>query len=101
MATLQALGIASGAVLQPRELLDDAPLEARNTHTTMTRACCGEHRYPEFPLRFSAAVCGQRTPAPTLGQHNEEVLTGLLGATAEELASLHAAGISGSRPRKA
>lgn len=97
MSTLQALGIASGAVLKPRELLDDVHLEARNMHTKMPRAFCGEHRYPEFPLRFSDAVCGQRAPAPTLGQHNEEVLTELLGVTPEELASLREAGVIGNR----
>ena len=66
----------------------------------MTRAFTGEHRYPEFPIRFSDAACGQRTPAPTLGQHNEEVLTGLLGVSPEELTALRQAGIIGSQPRR-
>ena len=100
MARLQSLGIASGAVLKPMELLDDPHLEARHMHRAMNRAYTGEHRYPEFPIRFSDAICGQRTPAPTLGQHNEEVLTGLLGVSPEELASLREAGIIGNRPRK-
>ena len=101
MGTLQALGIASGAVLKPRELLDDAQLEARSMHTRMTRAFCGEHRYPEFPFRFSDAACRQRTAAPTLGQHNDEVLTGLMGVAPGELASLREAGIIGNRPVRA
>ena len=101
MRMMQALGIASGAVLKPMELLDDPHLEARQMHTRMTRAFAGAHRYPEFPIRFSDAVCAQRTPAPTLGQHNEEVLTGLLGVSPVELASLREAGVIGNRPGKA
>lgn len=101
MTLVQALGIAAGAVLKPMELLDDPHLEARGMHTTLSRAFCGRHRYPQFPIRFSDAACGQRTPAPTLGQHNEEVLTGLLGVSPGELASLEEAGIIGRRPRKA
>ncbi len=100
MTLVQGLGIASGAVLGPMELLDDPHLEARNMHRRMTRAFTGEHRYPEFPIRFSDAACGQRTPAPTLGQHNEEVLTGLLGVSPEELTALRQAGIIGSQPRR-
>lgn len=101
MTMMQALGIASGAVLKPMELLDDPHLEARNMHKRMARAFAGEHRYPEFPIRFSDAVCGQRTAAPTLGQHNEEVLTGLLGVSPGELASLRESGVIGNRPAKA
>ncbi|MDY0066380.1 MAG: CoA transferase, partial [Steroidobacteraceae bacterium] len=101
MERLQSLGVVSGAVLKPMELLDDPQLEARNMHRRLARALVGEHRYPEFPLRFSEAICRQRTPAPTLGQHNEEVLTGLLGVAPEELAALRQAGVIGERVENA
>jgi crotonobetainyl-CoA:carnitine CoA-transferase CaiB-like acyl-CoA transferase len=101
MVLMQGLGIASGAVLKPMELLEDPHLQARHMHRSMVRAFVGEHRYPEFPIRFSDAPCGQRVPAPTLGQHNEEVLGGLLGLSAEEISSLQEAGIIGTRPKRA
>lgn len=100
MERLQALGIASGAVLKPVELLDDPQLEARNMHVRLARPFIGEHRYPQFPMRFSEAICEQRRPAPTLGQHNEEVLTRLLGVTPQELETLRQTGIIGNRLRK-
>lgn len=101
MALMQGLGIASGAVLKAMELLDDPHLEARNMHKKLMRAFVGEHRYPQFPVRFSDGICEQRRPAPTLGQHNEEVLTGLLGVAPGELESLGQAGIIGKRLRVA
>jgi len=39
-----------------------------------------------------------RTPAPTLGQHNQSVLGGMLGVSETELESLAEAGIIGDKP---
>jgi crotonobetainyl-CoA:carnitine CoA-transferase CaiB-like acyl-CoA transferase len=39
-----------------------------------------------------------RSPAPTFGQHNAEVLTELLGCTPAELDDLQDAGVIASRP---
>ncbi len=39
-----------------------------------------------------------RSPAPLLGQHNEEVLTGLLDLAADEIADLRHVDVIGERP---
>ncbi|AMN46199.1 hypothetical protein ACG33_03575 [Steroidobacter denitrificans] len=101
MERLQDLGIISGAVLKPMELLDDPQFEARNMHQPLARPLVGTHRYPGFPIRFSEAICEQRRPAPMLGQHNQEVLTGLLGVTPEEFEALKAGSVIGERLRGA
>lgn len=41
-----------------------------------------------FPLKFSRSRSGYQTPAPRLGEHNEEVLCGSLGLDKEELQRL-------------
>ncbi len=44
-------------------------------------------------LKFSDTPTGVRTPAPVLGQHNEEVYGELLGMSAEEVAALRDEGV--------
>ena len=57
-------------------------------------------RYPTLPLRLAARIAraGIARPAPTLGEHTEEVLRDLLGLDDAEIARLRADGIIGERP---
>ena len=59
----------------------------------------GEHRFPGWPMRLSGSTQSwYRSPAPLLGQHNDEVLTQLLGLGTDDLAELRKAGVIGERP---
>ena len=53
-----------------------------------------------IPFRFTGR--GDRPwmwrPSPTVGQHNDEVLGGEVGLTAEELAQLRELDVIGDRP---
>ena len=49
--------------------------------------------YPNAPYTLPDAPATATTPAPTLGQHNEEVYTGELGFTHEQLVALYQTGI--------
>lgn len=44
------------------------------------------------PIRFAGTPIRHEQPAPTLGQHTEEVLSGLLGKSPEQIAALRADG---------
>jgi crotonobetainyl-CoA:carnitine CoA-transferase CaiB-like acyl-CoA transferase len=57
----------------------------------------GEHELPALPFRFRRVDHWLHRPAPTLGQHNDEVLTEI-GLRPEEITDLRAAGIVGERP---
>ena len=50
----------------------------------------GQVKTTGFPIDFSEAPCEIRRPAPQFGQHTEEVLTEILGYTAEDVAGLKA-----------
>jgi crotonobetainyl-CoA:carnitine CoA-transferase CaiB-like acyl-CoA transferase len=64
----------------------------------MQHPVCGEHLVATLPLRFHGVERWLRTPAPTMGQHNHEILAEL-GLSAGEIAELEAAGVIGTRPK--
>ena len=65
----------------------------------MAHPVTGETRYPGLPMSFSALDRHlHRSPPPTLGQHNDEILGGELGLSPEKLQDLRARKIIGERP---
>ncbi len=88
-------GIPAARVLTVPRMFDDPQLVARGYYATLDHARTGARRYPGWPMQFSFAPGRHhRSGAPTLGQHNTEVLTEL-GLTRAELATLHASGVIG------
>jgi len=65
----------------------------------LTTGISRSSRNPSAPYRIGDAPFPIVTPAPTLGQHNEEVLSGILGLGSDDLARLTGLGIIGTRPR--
>ena len=79
MSALQAAGVASGVARLPIELLKDAQLHARGFIQEVDRAFMGPHPQPSMPFRETDKPFSIRCPPPTLGEHNREILGGLLG----------------------
>src|SRR5262249_27208002 len=77
-------------------LPENPQLQARRFFETVSHPLVGSHAFPTLPLQ-SASPWYSR-PAPTLGQHTEEVLRELLGLDESALAALRAAGIIGTHP---
>jgi crotonobetainyl-CoA:carnitine CoA-transferase CaiB-like acyl-CoA transferase len=79
-AELVADGIPAAAMVPAWATLDDPQLRAREFFQSIDHPDVGEQEYPGWPMRFSA---GPREwwpgPAPTLGQHTDEVLQRELG----------------------
>jgi crotonobetainyl-CoA:carnitine CoA-transferase CaiB-like acyl-CoA transferase len=96
---LQARGVIAAVARNALDARHDPQLAARGYYQLLERAFVGTIANPSAPFRDSAAPYPIERPAPTLGQHNREILGGLLGLTDGELESLHAAGIIGTRPR--
>jgi len=74
-------------VLEAKEVLEDPQLKSRGMIQELRhplRADTGV-KTAGFPIHFSEFPADYPGPAPALGQHNEEVYSGLLGFSKEEL----------------
>ena len=79
--------------------LDDPQMRARGFFEPVDNPLVGEQHYPTWPVRLSGGPDRVWTaPAPTLGQHNAEVLRDELGIDDDELARLEAEHVIGTRP---
>jgi crotonobetainyl-CoA:carnitine CoA-transferase CaiB-like acyl-CoA transferase len=96
---LRALGIPASEVADPARLLQTNPqLRARGFFEAPDHPVVGPMPLPSLPFRYAGVDRWLRAPAPTLGQHNDEVLGDLLGVAADERAALEADGVIGTRP---
>jgi len=96
MAALQEAGVAAGVARMPIELLSDAHLKARGFIQEIDRAYIGLHPQPSLPFREGDRPLAIRSAPPTLGEHNHEILAGLLGLSAAEIDQLTRDGIIGT-----
>ena len=98
MHILQAHGVAAGPVLTAGEVITDPHLEARAFWDTVDHPEAGSYRQVSTPWKLSKHPRCGTSPAPGLGEHNHDVLGELLGLSAQEIATLEAQGIIGTRP---
>ncbi|MCP1853967.1 MULTISPECIES: CaiB/BaiF CoA transferase family protein [unclassified Bradyrhizobium] len=96
MTALQSAGVASGVARLPIDLLEDPQLHARGFIQHVDRAFIGRHPQPSMPFRESDAPFAIRSVPPTLGEHNREILGGMLGLSDAELDELTREGIIGT-----
>ena len=99
MAELQSHGIPAAATHAASTLLHDVHLTERGYWQWLERAVVGNQPNPSAPYHLHPAPIPIRSPAPTMGQHNRDVLGGILGLDDEALAAFEAEGIIGTRPR--
>jgi crotonobetainyl-CoA:carnitine CoA-transferase CaiB-like acyl-CoA transferase len=94
VAALHAVGLPAAPVAKPAERVDHDPATAgfglwpSVHHTKM-----GDVRVDGLPVHFTKTDWEIRRGGPCLGEHTEEVLTGLLGLSREEVAKLRAEGV--------
>jgi len=95
---LIAHGVPAAQLADFRAMSTHPLLQARGFYESVDHPVVGTHPTVGLPLRYSGIERWVRTPAPTLGQHNAEVLGGILGMGPDQLAELAEAGVIGDRP---
>ncbi len=94
VAHLEKFDVPVAPVLSVEETLSYPHLRERGTVRTIHDPVYdGELDVPGFPIKFSEFPEEPSLQAPTIGQHNEEILTKYLGRTSEEIASLRSEGL--------
>lgn len=91
---LSAAGVPASVVKSPRERIDEDPdLAEWGLFSTVTHPEIGTVRVEGLPLRLSASPWSISRAAPCLGEHNREVLGGLLGRSDRQLDELTKQGV--------
>lgn len=85
---LQARGVSAYPVQNCMDLHRDENLDANGFWQWLDHAAMGPSPYEGLEHRMSRTPGGLQRPAPTLGQHSDEVLGEILGMQAAELEEL-------------
>lgn len=99
MTRLQQRGVPAAATHAASTLMADPQLLARGYWQWLERAVVGNQPNPSPPYRPGPEPIAIRQPAPTMGQHNREVLGDILGLDEAAIADLERTGIIGWKPR--
>jgi crotonobetainyl-CoA:carnitine CoA-transferase CaiB-like acyl-CoA transferase len=91
--TLEAANVPCGPINNMKEVFDDPQVQHRQLRVDMPHPLGGVAPVVRSPLRLSETPVEYRLAPPLLGQHNEEVLKGLLGRSDADLKQLKTAGI--------
>jgi crotonobetainyl-CoA:carnitine CoA-transferase CaiB-like acyl-CoA transferase len=98
MSRLQRLGVVAAALLDGEEVLADAHLAERGIFEQLVVGGYPASAQRYVPARFDSFTPRPATPAPTLGEHNNEVLGNVCGLSDEEIAALSESGVIGQTP---
>jgi crotonobetainyl-CoA:carnitine CoA-transferase CaiB-like acyl-CoA transferase len=93
VAALEAQKIGCGPINKLSDVFADPHVQARGCVVELEHASGEAVKVIANPVRLSATPPDYRVPPPLLGEHSEEVLSGLLGMSAEEVAALREKGV--------
>ena len=92
---LDEQGVPRGDIYRAPEMLEDAHFKARQAIVDVIHPRLGTLKMQNVVPRLSDTPGRVATPGPALGQHNGDILGGLLGIAPAELGTLAEAGVIG------
>lgn len=88
LTLLGEAGIPCAPINTVDKIMTDPQVAARNMLIDVEHPIAGLLKLAGIPIKMSLTPGEVKAPAPLLGQHTEEVLSGLLGLTKEQIESL-------------
>jgi crotonobetainyl-CoA:carnitine CoA-transferase CaiB-like acyl-CoA transferase len=96
---LIAAGVPAAAVFDGRLGSQHPQHVARGFYETVEHPAIGAEPVTTVPFRFASQKSWLRCAAPTVGQHNREILRDVVGLAESEIDALEAAGVIGTQPK--
>ena len=90
---LEEIGVPCGPVNTVDKVANDPQVLARDMIAEVEHEVTGTVQIPGIPIKLSETPGQIDAPAPNLGEHTSEVLTGLLGVGVEEVNQLKQDGV--------
>jgi crotonobetainyl-CoA:carnitine CoA-transferase CaiB-like acyl-CoA transferase len=100
LSILRAHRVIAAPILSIAEAVDHPQIKAREMLIDVEDPVVGKTRLTNSPYKFSETISRITGSPPLLGQHNEEVLTTLLGYPEDEVARLMEEGVIYTSPSK-
>ncbi len=69
----------NGPINNVAQVMADPQVQAREMIVAVEHPVAGHTELPGIPIKLSETPGSVRTPAPLLGEHANDILTGLLG----------------------
>jgi formyl-CoA transferase len=91
--SLTAIGVPCGPINNLKQVFDDMHVQARGMRVEIPHPRVGSLPVLANPARLSATPASYDRPPPQLGEHTREVLSEVLGLSAQDIESLAQAGI--------
>lgn len=91
---LVEMSVPVAPILHLDEVVKNPHILARGMFVEVEHPKAGKVKVANFPVKFSESPTEVREPAPLLGQHNIEILSGLLGYSKEEIIKLEKEGVT-------
>ena len=90
---LDEAGVANGPINTIEKVFEEPQVLARGMKIELPHAAAGKVPLVASPMKFSGTPIKHEMPPPVLGQHTDEILSGVLKKNEAEIAKLKAAGI--------
>ncbi len=88
MERCQAAGVRAMPVQSNQDRVDNDPqLRHREMYLPLEHPVLGSYKLQNAPFKMSESPPGNRIPSPLMGEHNQEILEGILGRSHDELVS--------------